>query len=87
MKFAGAWSFQHGLAPVKTGGKYGFIDRRGRFVIPPRFEGAGRFEDDGVAWVQVPRPPLPSHVYIPGRPAYIDRSGRFIWGPEPEKTK
>src|SRR4051795_11513463 len=38
------------LHPVASaGGKWGFIDRTGRFRIPPRYDGAGRFSE-GVAY-------------------------------------
>lgn len=40
-----------GLHPVAdANGKYGFIDRTGRFRIPPRYNGAGQFSE-GVAYV------------------------------------
>jgi len=40
-----------GLHPVPdAGGKWGFIDRTGRFRIPPRYDGAGQFSE-GVAYV------------------------------------
>ncbi|HEV2801724.1 MAG TPA: WG repeat-containing protein [Pyrinomonadaceae bacterium] len=40
-----------GLHPVAdSSGKYGFIDRTGRFRIPPRYNGAGQFSE-GVAYV------------------------------------
>ena len=39
-----------GLHPVAdANGKYGFIDRTGRFRIPPRYNGAGQFSE-GVAY-------------------------------------
>ncbi len=39
-----------GLHPVRDeGGKWGFIDRTGRFRIPPRYNGAGQFSE-GVAY-------------------------------------
>jgi hypothetical protein len=39
-----------GLHPVAdAGGKWGFIDRTGRFRIPPRYNGAGQFSE-GVAY-------------------------------------
>lgn len=41
---------QVGLHPVQDArGKWGFIDRTGRFRIPPRYEGAGEFSE-GVAY-------------------------------------
>src|SRR5215213_1611767 len=40
-----------GLHPVADAqGKWGFIDRTGRFRIPPRYNGAGQFSE-GVAYV------------------------------------
>jgi hypothetical protein len=43
--------YHTGLHPVADSkGKWGFIDRTGRFRIPPRFEGAREFSD-GVAYV------------------------------------
>ena len=41
-------SLMDGLARVKAGGKVGFIDRTGKFVIPPVFDNAGEFKP-GVA--------------------------------------
>src|SRR5687768_14671034 len=39
-----------GLHPVRDAdGKWGFIDRTGRFRIPPRYNGAGQFSE-GVAY-------------------------------------
>src|ERR1044072_1907623 len=39
-----------GLHPVENAeGKWGFIDRTGRFRIPPRYNGAGQFSE-GVAY-------------------------------------
>ena len=37
--------FSHGLAVVKQGGKYGFINKKGEFVIPPTFDYAVNFGD------------------------------------------
>src|ERR1044071_1898832 len=40
-----------GLHPVAdASGRWGFIDSKGRFRIPPRYKGAGRFSE-GVAYV------------------------------------
>src|SRR5688572_29314737 len=42
-----------GLHPVADArGKWGFIDRTGRFRIPPRYDGAGQFSE-GVAYVYI----------------------------------
>jgi len=47
-----------GIQPVKSGGKWGYIDRSGRMVIPPQFERAGRFFE-GLASVTVGSSPRP----------------------------
>jgi hypothetical protein len=45
------FSFKEGLAAVKKGGKYGYIDSKGAFVVEPRYEKARPFHD-GLAWVR-----------------------------------
>ena len=42
--------FSEGLAPIKSGGKWGFIDRNGAVVIKPRFESVEDFSE-GMALV------------------------------------
>ena len=37
--------FSDGLALVGAGGKYGYIDKSGRYAIGPQYLGAGRFTD------------------------------------------
>lgn len=46
---AGAWS--EGRVAVRSQGRWGFVDRRGAWVVPPRFEAAGRWTG-GVAPVR-----------------------------------
>lgn len=41
--FEEAWLFTDGLAGVKINGKWGFIDRRGKLVIPAKFDSADGF--------------------------------------------
>ena len=43
--------FREGLAAVRRGGKWGFIDRRGELAVPCIWEDAGIFEE-GLAWVK-----------------------------------
>ncbi len=38
------------LFPVIKQGRYGFIDRTGKIVIEPRFEGAGGFFEGRARW-------------------------------------
>lgn len=47
--FQEATDFVAGLAKVKVGGKWGIIDRRGRFVHPPEYDKIGQLVD-GAAW-------------------------------------
>lgn len=65
LTFASAGDFNEGLAPVETGGKFGYIDTTGAFRIPPRFAFAGVFSGN--------RAP----VLLDGRWGYTDVSGRM----------
>ena len=44
-KFTGAGRFSETLAPVKTDGKWGYINQAGTFSIPPSFEEAYQFRE------------------------------------------
>ncbi len=63
------WSFSEGLAVVNKLGKWGYVDRTGKFIIPPRFQEAHRFSD-GLALVMVGN-----------RVGYIDKAGKYVWNP------
>jgi hypothetical protein len=62
----GKW-FSNGLAPVRLNGKWGFVDRKGRFAIKPQFEFVSGFEHgvcpiwDGATWKLIDR----SGAYLP----------------------
>ena len=70
------WEFSEGLAAAlaEDGGRWGYIDPTGKFVISPRFEGHPRGYvssfADGFAWIQVS-----------GRYGFIDRTGEFVLRP------
>jgi len=49
-KYEDAEAISDGLAPVKLGGKWGYIDESGKTVIPLKYDFAGRFKE-GVAVV------------------------------------
>jgi len=66
--------FQHGLAAVKVGDKYGFIDTSGEMVIEPRFGAAGSFDSELAV------------VSLDGKWGYIDRKGVFVIEPQFERT-
>jgi WG containing repeat len=72
--------FSEGLARVDTSGGYstgyvGFIDKRGKFAIEPRLQGAGDFSE-GLAAVLVGK-----------ECGYMDRTGRIVIKPQFDETQ
>jgi WG containing repeat len=67
--------FANGPEPARIGGKWGFVDESGRFVIPPRFDSAQAFEADGLAVAAISEPGGGGH-------GFIDKSGRFVVPPK-----
>lgn len=65
--------FSEGPEPARIGGKWGFVDETGKFVIPPRFDGAKGFGEDGLAIVQVDDP-----AGSVRREGFIDRAGKVV---------
>lgn len=67
------WDFSEGLAPAleEDSSEWGYIDKAGKFVIPPRFptypEGLVHNFAEGLALVETD-----------GKVGYIDRSGEFV---------
>lgn len=59
--------FKANLACVEYEGKWGYIDRSGKFVIPPQFDEAEDFSEDGFAVVK-----------LAGKFGLIDNAGRII---------
>jgi hypothetical protein len=68
-KWEGAGMFGDGLAPVKLGGKWGFIDETGKMVITPAWDEALSFAD-GLAPVRKE-----------GKWGYIDKTGKLVIEP------
>jgi len=64
------FGFTDGLAPAAAGGKWGYIDTTGKWVINPQFDSAYDFAD-GLAPVQAG-----------GRWGYIDQNGKFVINPQ-----
>jgi hypothetical protein len=64
------YGFTEGLMAAAFGGKWGFIDTVGKWVVDPQFELAWPFED-GLAPVRVG-----------GRWGYVDRKGKFVINPQ-----
>ena len=61
--------FAEGRARVKRGGKYGYVDTRGRLVVPTRFQQAGHYSE-GLA-----------PVLVGGSWGYVDTDGRMAIEP------
>lgn len=70
----GTASFREGLACVKTlDGLYGYIDREGLFVIPPKLAKATDFSD-GLAWAVG----LDFEKNVFSDVGFLDKSGRWV---------
>ena len=65
-----AYAFNTGLLPAASGGKWGFMDTTGKWVIDPQFEGVAGFADG--------RAP----VKVGGRIGYVDLAGKFVINPQ-----
>lgn len=65
-KYQQAGPFTEGLAAVKLGGKYGYIEKDGRCIIPYKYEAAGVFAE-GLA-----------RVRMNGRYGFIDNTGKQV---------
>jgi WG containing repeat len=59
--------FAEGLAPVRIGNRYGYIDTKGNVMIPPQFRDAAEFSEG-----------LASVTTAEGKTGYIDKSGHFV---------
>jgi len=70
--FDDAGSFVEGLADVKIGNKWGYIDRAGKTIIAPSFDEAGYFSE-GKAEVTLGKSNF-----------YIDRTGRKLFDVPPD---
>jgi hypothetical protein len=65
-RFDAARDFSEGLAPVRKGEKWGYVDKSGRLVVEPRFDDAEPFSD-GLARVSV------GELF-----GYIDKRGTLV---------
>jgi hypothetical protein len=72
-KFETLGRLYNGLAKAQLGGKFGFVDPTGAFVIPPKFREVGGFGRDGL-----------STASIGTLWGLIDRSGAWVVEPQPK---
>jgi hypothetical protein len=75
--------FHHGLARVKTGGKWGFIDTTGKMVIAPEWDEANDLANVGTEQTPI----LLARVAREGRWGCIDASGREVIEPSWDKME
>jgi hypothetical protein len=66
-----AYPFSEGLAPVSSGGKWGYIDKSGNLVVPLQYRIA-HMSIEGVASVL---------LSDSGKWGYIDKTGGFVLPP------
>jgi len=72
--YESAFRFQEGLAEVKKNGKYGFIDREGRVVVPFKYSGVYYGFKDSYAIVGEENERDSIYVFI-----FLDKAGREFW--------
>lgn len=63
--------FHCGLVAVKSGDKWGYIDKTAKYVINPQFDDASVFSDNGLAKVKA------GNKY-----GYIDKDGKYAINPQ-----
>jgi hypothetical protein len=69
-----AHTFSEGLAGAGLRGKAGFVDRTGKFVIEPKFDGVWEFSE-GLAKVMLGE-------FMQGEKyGYVDKTGKFMINP------
>jgi WG containing repeat len=69
-RFEAAGSFAEGVAPVRVGGHWGYLEKNGNLAIPPQFDTAESFSD-GLALVSKD-----------DQFGYVDHSGAFVIAPQ-----
>ena len=73
------------LLPVKSGGKFGFIDRAGKMVVNPQFDDASRFAS-GRALVCLGKCDFSSKK-DESKYGYIDDTGRIVINPQFDRAE
>ncbi|MCC3532406.1 MAG: WG repeat-containing protein [Microcoleus sp. PH2017_22_RUC_O_B] len=86
---------EEGLARIGFGGqicqqcnsdvinsKWGYIDRTGKIVIPPKFDEKPKPFSDGRASIYIPNEPDDLYMKRSGKYGYIDKTGEFVIPPK-----
>lgn len=80
-------SFSEGRAAFKDGDKWGYVDKKGTLVIPPRYQTAGRFQN-GMAKVTFRQPSQKPEETSKQFEYLIDTQGNFLtWQAEGNTRK
>ncbi|MCC6539401.1 MAG: WG repeat-containing protein [Bryobacterales bacterium] len=74
-----ARSFSSGLAAVSVNGKYGFIDRQGKFIISPKFGGVREFHEGLAAVTSAESKDYWKQDTLFG---FIDQTGQYVIPPQ-----
>ena len=78
--------FSNGLAAVKSGGKWGFIDTTGRIVIPAEWDGVGNFRNEGTKDAPVLIADVNRGGWANGLWGCINSEGRIVIEPFCDRT-
>ena len=92
-----ALDFSEGLAAVRIDERWGFIDRDGKFIIPPKFVNIDRYArfNDGLAPVrgeakytyQCGSNPVKTQIGYTYKYGYIDRTGKYQIEPKFDEAR
>lgn len=75
-------NFSEGLAAVEVNGRWGVIDKTGRFVVKPRFKSLRRGESPLEEFSGgLTRVTVPWQAGELAKTGYIDRTGKYVWEP------
>jgi hypothetical protein len=81
-QFDDAYRFSEGLAAVKIGDKWGFIDKTGKLVIPPQFESISESYENEARSFKSFSEGLAAVKLGENKWGYIDKTGKFVIPPK-----
>lgn len=75
--------FKNGIAYIKKGNLYGYVNDRIEAIVPCKYNLVGAFNDEGFVWVaEGAKPSKESSEYTGGKCGIYDRQGRIIVEPK-----